>query len=199
MRRTDLDLLSRLAVPGSRPGAAGQRGQLRDRQRPRADRPLRPPAQHQLRDRAQPAAAGRDPGAGAGAAQPAQPAAGGDQTTCRRRRGHDRAVQQLRPGHADRRVVHLHRAGAAVQGLRAAGHHPGGAGAVDSRARSWRCSSRRRRSVDAVDDRPDHADGHRHQELDPADRVRDHGARDRGDEPPGRPCWTPATSAPARS
>jgi multidrug efflux pump subunit AcrB len=27
-------------------------------------------------------------------------------------------------------------------------------------------------AVDAVDDRPDHADGHRHQELDPADRLR---------------------------
>ena len=31
-------------------------------------------------------------------------------------------------------------------------------------------------AVDAVDDRPDHADGHRHQELDPAGRVRDRGA-----------------------
>ncbi len=33
------------------------------------------------------------------------------------------------------------------------------------------------RAVDAVDDRPDHADGHRHQELDPAGRIRHHGAR----------------------
>ena len=31
-------------------------------------------------------------------------------------------------------------------------------------------------AVDAVDDRPDHADGHRHQELDPAGRLRDPGA-----------------------
>jgi multidrug efflux pump subunit AcrB len=50
------------------------------------------------------------------------PACGGRD---RRRRGDGRAVRQLRPGHADRRAVHLHRAGAAVQGLPAPGHHPG--------------------------------------------------------------------------
>ena len=50
----------------------------------------------------------------------------------RRCRGDERAVRELRAGDADRRRLHLHRAGAAVQGFRAAGDDPGRAGAVDS-------------------------------------------------------------------
>jgi hypothetical protein len=75
--------------------------------------------------------------------------------------------------------VHLHGAGAAVQGLRAAGDHPGRAGAVGPR-RHPGAVRHADRAVDALDDRPDHADGHRHQELDPARRIRHHGARDHG-------------------
>jgi hypothetical protein len=41
-------------------------------------------------------------------------------------------------------------------------------------------------AVDAVDDRPDHADGHRDQELHPAGRLRDHGAARAWAEPLGR-------------
>jgi hypothetical protein len=74
-------------------------------------------------------------------------------------------------GHADRRAVHLHRAGAAVQGFRAAGDHPGRAGAVGAR-RLPGAVRHADGAVDAVDDRPDHADGHRHQELHPAHRLR---------------------------
>ena len=70
--RTDLELLSRLAVPGARgPVMLGNVATPVHRQRAGADRPLRPAAQHQLRDRAEPAAAGRRGGRGAGAAQPA--------------------------------------------------------------------------------------------------------------------------------
>ena len=54
-------------------------------------------------------------------------------------------------------------------------------------------------AVDAVDDRPDHADGHRDEELDPAGRVRDHGAARPRHDAHGRRCSTPATSAPGRS
>ena len=58
--RTDLELLSRLAVPGARgPVMLGNVATLSHRQRAGADRPLRPRAQHQLRDRAERAAAGR--------------------------------------------------------------------------------------------------------------------------------------------
>ena len=107
----------------ARAGDARQRRDAGDRQRPGADRPLRPPAQHQLRDRAERAAARRRSRTQA-LALPSlqQPAARRDRRpTRRRRRGDDRAVRQLRPGDADRRALHLHRAGAAVQGLRPAG------------------------------------------------------------------------------
>ena len=59
----------------ARPGDDRQHRHAGDRQRPGRDRPLRPPAQHQLRDRAQPAAARRRREAGARAAQPREPAA----------------------------------------------------------------------------------------------------------------------------
>jgi hypothetical protein len=71
-----------------------------------------------------------------------------------------------------------------VQGLRAAGDHPGGAGAVHP----GRLPGAVRHAVVAVhalDDRPDHADGHRHQELHPADRLRGAGAARARPEPLG--------------
>ena len=71
--RHDLELLSRLPVPGARgPVPLRQRRDHCDRQRPGADRPLRPAAQHQLRDRAEPAAARRGRAGGDGAAEPAR-------------------------------------------------------------------------------------------------------------------------------
>ena len=82
------------------------------------------------------------------------PAAGGDADHGGRRRSDGRAVPELRAGDADRRAVHLHRAGAAVQGFRAARHHPRRTGAAraacatagrdrlpqpDGTRRGWRC------------------------------------------------------------
>ena len=104
-----------------------------------------------------------------------EPAAGRQGGGGRRRRGDGRAVRQLRPGHAHRRAVHLHRAGAAVQGLPAPGHHPGRAAAVAGR-RLRRPADRAEELLHALADRPDHADGHRHQELDPAGGIRHRGA-----------------------
>jgi multidrug efflux pump subunit AcrB len=46
--------------------------------------------------------------------------------------------------------------------------------AVDPGRPSWRCSSRQRRCSMPSHDRADHAHGDRHEELDPADRLRDH-------------------------
>ena len=145
--RTDLELLSRLAVPGARgPVMLGNVATLAIDSGPaQIDRYDRA-AQHQLRDRAEPAAAGRGGAGGAGAAEPEEPAAGRDADHRRRRRGDGRAVRQLRPGHAHRRAVHLHRAGAAVQGLRAAGDDPGRAGAVDPGRVPGAVHHRRRRS-----------------------------------------------------
>jgi hypothetical protein len=56
------------------------------------------------------------------------------------------------------------------------------------------------RAVDAVDDRPDHADGHRHQELDPAGRLHHPGAaRPRAEPRAGRPARRlPQARAPDR-
>ena len=88
------------------PGDTGQRGHAVDRQRAGADRPLQPPAQRQLRDRTEPAAAGPGEGRGAGPAQLAAAATGRDPDRDRRRRGHGRALRQLRSGDADGRAVH---------------------------------------------------------------------------------------------
>jgi multidrug efflux pump subunit AcrB len=85
-------------------------------------------------------------------------------------RDDERVVRQFRPGDVHRRVVHLHRAGAAVQGFPAAGHDPGRAGAVHTR-RFPGAVPDPHHDFDAVDDRPDHADGHRDQELHPAGRI----------------------------
>ena len=75
--RQDLRLLERLPVPGKHgPVMLGNVAQLAIDSGPARDRPLRPPAQHQLRDRAERPAARRGREAGARAAQPA--------ATCRR-------------------------------------------------------------------------------------------------------------------
>jgi preprotein translocase subunit SecF len=123
-----------------RPGDDRRRGQPHHHRRPRRDRPLRPPAQHQFRDRTQRPAAGRSGKADAGPAQPEDPAAGNPTDHGGRCRGDGGTVRELCPGDADRRVVHLRRAGAAVQGLRAAGDHPGGAGAVGAGGLPSPCS-----------------------------------------------------------
>ncbi len=171
--RQDLAAAGTAAGAGQeRPGDARQRRAAVDRRRPGRDRPLRPPAQHQLRDRTQRPAARRGREAGAGVAEPAEPAAGRDPDHGRRRRSDERTLRQFRPRDAHRRAVHLHRAGAAVQGLRAAGDDPGRAGAVDPR-RVPGAVRHAVGAVDAVDDRAHHADGHRDEELDPADRLRD--------------------------
>ena len=95
-------------------------------------------------------------------------------------------------------LLHLHRAGAAVQGLHAAGDDPGGVAAVDRR-RFRGVAADRQGLLDAVADRPDHADGRRDQELDPAGRVRDRRAPRPRHEPHRRAASTPATSARGRS
>jgi hypothetical protein len=149
--RQDLGLLERLTVPGKNgPVMIGAVASLSHHRRPGRDRPLRPPAQHQFRDRTQRPAAGRSGKAGAGPAQPEEPAAGDPADHGGRCRGDGRAVRELRPGDADRRALHLRRAGAAVQGFRAAGDHPGRAGAVGAgrlprpvRDRRRRCRCRR--------------------------------------------------------
>lgn len=76
-------------------------------------------------------------------------------------------------GHADRRPVHLHGFGAAAEGLRATDHGAGRAGAVDSGGFPGAVPDSLG-TVDAGDDRVDHADGHRDQERDPADRLHHH-------------------------
>ncbi len=73
--------------------------------------------------------------------EPAARRAGGRGRRCR---DDGRAVRELRPRDAHRRAVHLHRAGAAVQGLPAPGHHPVRAAAV-ARRRLRRPADRRRR------------------------------------------------------
>ena len=136
--RSDLELLERLAVPGARgPVMLGNVATLAIDSGPaeidRYDRLRNVNFEIELNR----PAAGRRRAAGAGAAQPAatcRPAS--MRSDGRRRRGDGRAVRELRPGDADRRAVHLHRAGAAVQGLRAAGDDPRGAAAVDSAAPS---------------------------------------------------------------
>jgi multidrug efflux pump subunit AcrB len=89
----------------------------------------------------------------------------------RRRRGDGRVVRQLRPGDADRRAVHLHRAGAAVQATAASGHHPGGAALIVGR-RVHRPAANRQEFFHAVLDRPDYADGDCHQKFDFAGGIR---------------------------
>ena len=60
MRAPDLDLLSRLPVPGARgPVPLGNVATIAIASGPARDRPLRPPAQHQHRDRAERHAARR--------------------------------------------------------------------------------------------------------------------------------------------
>ncbi|CAA9415612.1 MAG: Cobalt-zinc-cadmium resistance protein CzcA; Cation efflux system protein CusA, partial [uncultured Ramlibacter sp.] len=100
--------------------------------------------------------------------------------------GDGRAVRQLRPGDADRRAVHLHRAGAAVQGLPAPRDHPGSPAAVAGR-RLRRPARGGQEFLDALADRPDHADGDSHQELDPAGGVRHRRPQRARHEPPRCP------------
>ena len=88
----------------TRAGDAGQRRHARHRQRPGADRPLRPPTQHQFRARAQRPAAGRSRTVGeAGAvrelAEPEGDASIGitqRRASCWRRRGNGRTLRELR-------------------------------------------------------------------------------------------------------
>ncbi len=174
--RKDLGVLQRLTVPGAHgPVMLAEVASLEAHGRPGGDRPLRPLAQRQLRDRAVRPAAGRRQGQGAGAASDPQPAPGREGGGSGRCRSDGRTVRELRPGHAHRRAVHLHRAGAPVQGLPASGDHLERPAAGAGRGLR-RPAGRAQEFLDAFADRPGHADGDRDQELDPAGGVRHRGA-----------------------
>jgi multidrug efflux pump subunit AcrB len=174
--RADLQALRRLTVPGpGRTGPAGERGRAGALQRAGADRPAGPSPQRDAGRGAGHPQPGRTARGSAGPALAAPPAAAGEGGGARRHAGDAGAVRQLRPRDGRRRAVHLGRAGAAVQGLPAAGDHPGRAAAVDRR-RLRRPARHAQRLVDAVDDRAGDADGRGDEELDPAGGVRDRGA-----------------------
>ncbi len=114
--RTDLELLERLAVPGTHgPVMLGNVAELAIESGPaQIDRYDR------LRNVNFEVELNQQPLGEVEAAALALPSLknlppGVSQSTVGRRRGHGRAVRQLRPGDAHRHAVHLRRAGAAVQ------------------------------------------------------------------------------------
>ena len=176
--RTDLDLLSRLAVPGARgPVMLGNVATLAidsaaRRKIDRYDRLRNINFDIELNQ--QPL--GEVRGRGARAAEPEEPAARRDR---RRRVGDAEAMTELfdsfglamLTGVACIYIVLVLLFKDFVQPVTILV----GARAVDP-GRVPRALHHPHGAVDAVDDRPDHADGDRDQELDPAGRVRDHGA-----------------------
>ena len=171
--RRDLATIEQMRVPGHDGlvplSSVAQRD---DRQRPGADRPLRPQPQHQHRSRTRRPAARRHPTPGRPTAGDRQPARRHPQDRFRRRRTHEGTVRQLRPRDGDGHPVRLPRAGSAVQGFPAADHDSRGAAAIGGR-RVPRAAVVSSVHVDAGDDRAADADGHHHEELDPAGRIRD--------------------------
>jgi multidrug efflux pump subunit AcrB len=173
--RKDLSVLERLAVPGTRgPVMLGQVATLELTGGPAVIDRYDRSRNINFRNRAVGPAAGRRGRRRAGAAGRQEPAGRRARGGNRRRRSDGRAVCELRPGHADWRAVHLHRAGAAVQGFPAPGHHPVRAAAGAGR-RVRGPADCAKELFHAVAHRPDHADGRGDQELDPAGGVRHRG------------------------
>ncbi len=168
----------------TRPGHAEPGGVIDDGRRPGRHRPLRPLAERELRNRALGRGPGRCQDGGDIAAIDPEAAARRARDRDRRCGGDDRTVRELRPRDAHGRAVHLHRAGAAVQGLPASGDDSLRIAFGTGRG-VRRFADRAESAFDAIADRVDHADGHRDQELDPAGRIRHRGAARPWHEPLG--------------